>query len=396
MPVKAPPTVARSADAGVDPSAALAAWTRWSEAEQRDERRTAIDELIAACTDLKTAAEAERARREDAWRPLAQRLREWLPEARSVAAAADRVKLLRAAEAWVKDEAAALQNERFAPIADKAMHNWERLRQDSSVSLERISLRRSGNIRSADFDVRVDGSDTAALSVMSQGELHALAVSVFLPRAALEESPFRFMVIDDPVQSMDPLKVDGLARVLAEAAGDRQVIVFTHDERLYEAVRRLAIPAEVFQVVRRSGSVVTVEQLLDPIRRNIAEARAVARTTDLPAEVIRRVVGGFCRQALEAACTMAVRRRRLDAGVPHLEVEEALERVHKLKPMIALALFDDEKRAGDVLASVNRRWGKQAGDAIVESDRGAHEPIQGDAEDLIENTRLLARKLALL
>jgi wobble nucleotide-excising tRNase len=51
--------------------------------------------------------------------------------------------------------------------------------------------------------VTVDGVEGAALGVMSQGELHAMALSLFLPRATLPESPFRFVVIDDPVQSMD-------------------------------------------------------------------------------------------------------------------------------------------------------------------------------------------------
>ena len=60
----------------------------------------------------------------------------------------------------------------------------------------------------------MDGVEGAALGVMSQGELHALALSLFIPRATLPESPFRFIVIDDPVQSMDPARVDGLARVL--------------------------------------------------------------------------------------------------------------------------------------------------------------------------------------
>ena len=50
----------------------------------------------------------------------------------------------------------------------------------------------------------IDGVAGAALGVMSQGELHALALALFLPRATLPESPFRFVVIDDPVQSMDP------------------------------------------------------------------------------------------------------------------------------------------------------------------------------------------------
>ena len=56
---------------------------------------------------------------------------------------------------------------------------------------------------------------------MSQGELHALGLALFLPRATAAESPFGFVVIDDPVQSIDPAKVDGLARVLSSVAQSR-------------------------------------------------------------------------------------------------------------------------------------------------------------------------------
>jgi hypothetical protein len=52
--------------------------------------------------------------------------------------------------------------------------------------------------------VSVDGVDNGtALGVMSQGELHALGLATFLPRSCAEEGPFRFIIIDDPVQSMD-------------------------------------------------------------------------------------------------------------------------------------------------------------------------------------------------
>ena len=95
---------------------------------------------------------------------------------------------------------------------------------------------------------------------MSQGELNALALSLFMPRASLPESPFRFMVIDDPVQSMDPSRVDGLARVLQRPRATRQVVVFTHDDRLPEAVRQLLLPATVIEVTRRPGSVVETRE----------------------------------------------------------------------------------------------------------------------------------------
>ena len=56
--------------------------------------------------------------------------------------------------------------------------------------------------------------------MFSQGELHALTLALFLPRATLAESPFRFVVLDDPVQAMDPAKVDGLVELLGELAKD--------------------------------------------------------------------------------------------------------------------------------------------------------------------------------
>lgn len=113
-------------------------------------------------------------------------------------------------------------------------------------------------MRKVVLDVTVDGTAGAALSVLSQGELHALALSLFLPRATVAESPFRFLVIDDPVQAMDAATVAGLARVLAETAVTRQVVVFTHDDRLPEAVRRLGLPATVLAVCREEKSRVAV------------------------------------------------------------------------------------------------------------------------------------------
>src|SRR5207253_6791469 len=101
-------------------------------------------------------------------------------------------------------------------------------------------------------------------------------------RATLSESPFRFICIDDPVQSMDPARVEGLARTLSEAALTRQVIVFTHDDRLPEAVRRLGLPATVHSVTRRAKSVVEVRETSDPVTSLIDDARAIALTGELP------------------------------------------------------------------------------------------------------------------
>jgi hypothetical protein len=58
-------------------------------------------------------------------------------------------------------------------------------------------------------------------------------------------------------------RVEALARVLGAAARTRQVIVFTHDDRLPEAVRRLGTPPTVLSVTRRAQSIVNVRQTCD-------------------------------------------------------------------------------------------------------------------------------------
>ena len=274
---------------------------------------------------LRKSAAAELQRREDRWRPIATALSEWTQSAREARAGAEDLPRIKAAETWLKDASADIRNERFAPIADKAMATWEHLRQQSNVTLGRIELVGRKSQRRVTLDVTVDGIPGAALGVMSQGELHSLALSLFLPRATLSESPFRFVVIDDPVQSMDPARVDGLARALEDTARTRQVIVFTHDERLPEAVRRLGIKSTILSITRRPKSVVEVRTALDPVRAHIEDALALVHTTELPKEVLRSLVPGFCRSALEASFISVVRRRRLAAGRLHGEVEEELK-----------------------------------------------------------------------
>jgi hypothetical protein len=311
----------------------------------------------------------------------------WLPTGREAVRARDTIPLLASAEKWLKQAAGGIRRERFLPVAEKARAVWELMRQQSRVALDDVVLAGEGPRRRVELDVTVDGVGAPALGVMSQGELHALALSLFIPRATLPGSPFRFLVIDDPVQSMDPARVDGLARVLDMVAKERQVVVLTHDDRLPEAVRRLEIAATVIEVTRRDRSIVELRAVLDPVTRYLEDAFALAKTDQLPAVVAERVIAGFCRMALEAACAAVVRRRWLGRGEPHAEVEELLAGA-TLKRLAALALFDDGNRGGDVMARLNRDK-PRAADAFRQCNEGAHGatpsalmPFIRDVEDL--------------
>jgi predicted ATPase len=343
--------------------------------------------LEAAIDDLKRKAEAELRNKEDKWRPVADTVRQWLTRAKQAKQRAESTKDIKSAEAWLKQANEDLRNQRFAPIKEKSQKVWNQLRMQSSVALEDIRLAGSSTQRKVELHVTVDGKEGAALGVMSQGELHALALSLFIPRATLPESPFRFIVIDDPVQSMDPARVDGLARVLEAAAKDRQVLVFTHDDRLPEAVRRLDVRATIVEVTRREGSVVECRESKDPVSRYISDAILLSKTQNLPKEAARRVIPGFCRSAIEAACAEVVRKRRLRNGLSHAEVERALERATTMQ-FAAMAIFDDVQRTDDVLSRLNKEKRDYA-DAFKLCQTGAHEGIGGDPLTLVRDVEKL-------
>jgi len=186
--------------------------------------------------------------------------------------------------------------------------------------------------------------------------------------------------------------VEGLAQVLARVAKTHQVVVFTHDDRLPEAVRRLQLDATVWEVVRREQSVIELKKNEDPVARYLDDARALSRTDDLPESALLRVVPGLCRSALEAACHQVIRRKRFANGAKHSEVEELLRSLTTTTQVMALALFDDSRRGGDVMSKLNALGG-WAGDAYKACQRGTHGKYAGDIRALVDDTQHLAQKI---
>ncbi len=391
-----PPDLRHAPDLGLG-TEALELWQAWEAAPTDPDALIAHVEELAlsleeAVEKLRQAAASRHQRLYDAWQPIARILSAWLPKARRVAAEADLLANLKTADKWLQAVEGELRNERFEPIAERAQEIWEMLRQESSVSLQQVGLQKSGNRRKVQLDVTVDGVETIALAVVSQGELNALALSLFLPRMTLPETPFRFLLIDDPVQAMDPLKVDGLARVLADVARTRQVIVFTHDTRLPEAVRRLQIPADIIEVVRRSNSTVEPRRADDPVRRHLDDARALMHNeAELGLELTARIIPTFCRSAIETACIATIRRRRIGNGEPHASVDRALESAKGTNTLMAMALHDDPDKGNEVLTRLNNKLGRATTDAYQAIRSGAHGTWTGAYGELIRHAESIAR-----
>ncbi|SDP97294.1 AAA domain-containing protein [Lentzea jiangxiensis] len=375
----------------LDTTGVLRAWQAWEACASVDDpvrlRREVFDrhaELAQAVEQLKSVAREQIDRRDLVWRPMAIALFEWHSQAQQALADSEVLADVTEAENWIRKTAATLRSERIAPFAKESQRIWQRLRQQSNVGLGAVRL---GGTRNVELDVSVDGVSNSALAVMSQGELHSLGLALFLPRAVVDESPFRFVMIDDPVQAMDASKVDGLAQVLADVGLTRQVVVFTHDERLVEALRRLRLSGTVWEVCRGEESVVQVRMSDDPVGRCLNDARSMRGDADLPDALRAELVASCCRAALEAASHARFRRERLESGMPHAEVERVLECALTTRQKLALAVLDDHAEAAELLPHLEDVVGSWAVDLLRACRVGGE---TGDLDVLIRDAELLA------
>jgi hypothetical protein len=355
--------------------------------------------LAEACRQVREQAEQELAAHDEQWLRVVPQLATWLRDHDQAAAAKPLVAAVKKARDWLKGLQAELREARMRGIAETATMIWQHLCPESSVSLSSIELKGSEgyNGRSLELDVTVDDADAPALSVVSQSELFSLALALFLPRATAPESPFGFVVIDDPVQSMDPRKVEGLARVLAVVAETRQVVVFSHDTRLPDALRYHRIPAAVLEISRQDHSQVSVRKADDPVKLALDEARQVVRDLAGTPEILAEVLPGVCRIALEAALHEVVMRRVFNRGTPSwrtAKIEESLRKGGKLVQLASLALFGERRADNVVHAELTQRLGAEASQVIGWCNRGSHTAVDvSDPSARIDRTARVAKGL---
>jgi ABC-type lipoprotein export system ATPase subunit len=294
--------------------------------------------LDAAGTALRAEAQARAAELEDAWAPVARAIGAWV-DLETVARNDDaRLEEVKTALKWLRDNAETLRERRLAPMVSQAREIWARMRHESNVDLGGISLEGAATRRRAVVEGAVDGVPAGALSVMSQGELHALALALFIPRATTPASPFRFLVLDDPIQAMDPAKIGGFLAVLIELAKTRQVIVFSHDERLPAAIRARSVPAQLLDVTREANSVVVVNENDLPADRYIADAEAIILDKKLDDLVKWKAAPGLFRMAVESAAHQRFFTDRARSGATYYESDATWEAARTTQERVALAV----------------------------------------------------------
>jgi hypothetical protein len=128
---------------------------------------------------------------------------------------------------------------------------------------------------------------------------------------------------------------------------------------------------------------VEIRKNLDPADRYLSDARALAKTDEIPIDLRSPLVTSCCRSALEAVFHQRVRAVRIGRGERHGEVETLLDSAKTTTQVAALALFDDAEAGGRVFSYFNRKLGPWAGDAFRACKEGVHGAAVADPERLV-------------
>ena len=121
-------------------------------------------------------------------------------------------------------------------------------RETDRLELERVTFKATksrqgvGLLHKADF---LNARAGARLGdVLSEGEQTALGFAGFLTEVHFDKSKSA-LVFDDPVSSLDHMRREAVANRITDLAGERQVIVFTHDIAFTMVLRKNAEASDI-------------------------------------------------------------------------------------------------------------------------------------------------------
>ncbi len=90
-----------------------------------------------------------------------------------------------------------------------------------------------------------DDKDKSVIPILSQGNMNALALSIFL--ALCENVPFEFIMLDDPSQSLSSNEKKNFVEILNNITEKKQIIISTMDNELFEYLKKLEKQKKIYK-----------------------------------------------------------------------------------------------------------------------------------------------------
>ncbi len=341
-----------------DTDARLDAWRRLSRdaaalqaesvtvAQVRDLAQSS-DELARWYGDAHALIEKRRQAALDEHSTVRAAVIQWLDEVEGTrtvmtrAAAADG--LAKTVTDWIKETRAIV----FAPISQQVTRMWRALNADGGLDITDVQL--GGGVQKQQkvkFALAVDGTPieegAASAAILSTGQRNALSLAAYFPRAMQATSPFGFLILDDPIHAFNTHRVRYLAHELISVAETHQVIVFTHDDRLWQEVRAAGPHPTQLRLTRIRGgrSHVTVETATwpgEPLLDDVDQVLRGESRHSLGDGTARSVMTlAACRQAVDTAVTVQNQILGRRGGKSDEDMEDALDRCRGTRSLLAL------------------------------------------------------------
>ena len=181
--------------------------------------------------------------------------------------------LIRVVEQEMQDRQAALLTTRGAEVKDL----YDRLNRGANVVFDHMEPgTNSMKLHATSF-----GTPMSAAANLRECQLNCLGIAMWLMRATTPSSPFAFVLLDDPVQSMDDDHTEAFISDIVPHLIDnhgKQVIVMSHVKRITERLRELNGARQVklyhYESYERTGPTIT-EQIA--LKMLLAEIKGAAR-----------------------------------------------------------------------------------------------------------------------
>jgi hypothetical protein len=162
---------------------------------------------------------------------------------------------------------------------------------------------------------------------------------------------FGFLILDDPIHAFDTWRVRYLAEHLVALAERFQVVLFTHDDRLWRELRGLgAMPTPVRMDRHGDGRPqVRVTNVASPgIQRLDEIQRVLAAEKDSPIETpsaLTAMASAMCRQAVDTEVVAQIEMLGRRVGLPEAKIVAEIRKARKTLDQLTL-LNDYARRAG--------------------------------------------------
>lgn len=113
--------------------------------------------------------------------------------------------------------------------------------EDSNLFLKNPEIKLvTGKDKAVELEIEFAGNKTTpAFKVMSESQVNSFGLAIFLSAVKHFNADFKFIILDDVVNSFDAFKRPKVATLLANKFNDFQCLILTHDQIFFDTIQRI-------------------------------------------------------------------------------------------------------------------------------------------------------------